>query len=98
MDESRIEFVRIRTESCHLFDSLSATFVINCKLGDGLPLILTGSRIQSRSVIHVDGVPVEFWMMRDALPTGVGWNIFLIDKRRVIGISRSTHVRVETDR
>ena len=80
--------------SDHLQREGSVTFVINCKLDTGTQLMLTGGNIQSTALLRVEGVPNEFWLIRSSLPLMFGWSIFLVDRKRVVGISRSTFVHV----
>lgn len=74
----------------------SATVVVNCTFGSGVKLRLSGPGVQGSREIVVDGLPLEFWTLRDervAFP--LGWDVFLVSaNNQVVGIPRSTKVEV----
>jgi alpha-D-ribose 1-methylphosphonate 5-triphosphate synthase subunit PhnH len=73
----------------------AATLVVGCLLGEGLSLRLSGPGIRDRETVQVGGLPQAFWTLREGrrrYPSG--WDVFLVDGERLLGIPRSTTVEV----
>jgi alpha-D-ribose 1-methylphosphonate 5-triphosphate synthase subunit PhnH len=78
-----------------LYPDDGATVVTEARFGTGQRLRLTGPGIETVSEIALDGITPGFWALRAALcryPTG--FDLFLIDGARVIGLPRSTTIEV----
>lgn len=72
-----------------------ATLVANAALGSGQRLRLTGPGIDGGIDVHVGGLPDGFWQMRaQAMRYPTGFELFLTDGTRALGVPRSTHVEV----
>lgn len=74
----------------------SVTVVVGCALGSGMKLRLSGPGIQGQREIAVQGLPPDFWVLRNQRTSfPLGWDVFLLSEqghRQVIGIPRSTKV------
>lgn len=73
----------------------SATVIMACEFGgpDGQPLYLSGPGILETRTIHLSGLPVGFWDVRQQLiryPLGI--DIMLVSQGWVIGLPRTTQV------
>lgn len=76
-----------------LYPDRSATLVIGCALGSGQTLTLTGPGIKTQATIAVGEISAEFWQLRrerNSYP--LGWDIFLVDGNRVLGLPRTTQI------
>jgi alpha-D-ribose 1-methylphosphonate 5-triphosphate synthase subunit PhnH len=73
----------------------SATLVLGATLGTGSSLRLSGPGIQGDIRIKMDGIPNEFWELRDKkIKYPMGWEVFLVGNRQLVGLSRTTDVEV----
>ncbi|RWK47782.1 MAG: phosphonate C-P lyase system protein PhnH [Mesorhizobium sp.] len=73
----------------------AATLFAPARLGAGQELRLTGPGIKTSVTIAIDGVAPSFWQMRErAIRYPLGFDVYLVDGDRVIGIPRSTTVEV----
>jgi len=78
-----------------LYPDDGATVVANAQIGTGQLLRLSGPGVDGSLQINIDGLPQEFWAKRaDCLRYPMGFDIFLIDGARVIGLPRSTQIEV----
>jgi alpha-D-ribose 1-methylphosphonate 5-triphosphate synthase subunit PhnH len=78
-----------------LYPDQGATLVLQAGLGRGQPLRLTGPGIEDEAVIHVAGPAPAFWAERaGACRYPAGIDLFLIDGARVMGLPRSTQIKV----
>jgi alpha-D-ribose 1-methylphosphonate 5-triphosphate synthase subunit PhnH len=74
----------------------SASLLIGCRLGSGTSLTLHGPGIQGSSTLYVGGVPRAFWSLRaSAIRYPLGWDIWLIDEDRIVGLPRSIVIEVD---
>lgn len=72
-----------------------ATLILMATLGTGQALRLTGPGVDGHIDVRVDGLADGFWQMRrDVMRYPMGFEIFLIDGSRVMGLPRSTTVEV----
>jgi alpha-D-ribose 1-methylphosphonate 5-triphosphate synthase subunit PhnH len=72
-----------------------ATLVLAATLGEGQALRLTGPGVDGLVDVKIGGLPDGFWdMRRDVMRYPMGFEIFLIDGARVLGLPRSTAVEV----
>ena len=72
-----------------------ATLVCDARLGAGQGLRLSGPGCDGPVAVAVGGLPEGFWTARAGLmryPTG--FELFLVEDDRVLGIPRSTRVEV----
>lgn len=89
-DLAHIEIANIGTL---LYPDSAATLIIGCTFGGGQGLWLSGPGIPSTVSLAISGVPGRLWALREATRYPLGWDMFLIDGRRVIGLPRSTVIR-----
>jgi alpha-D-ribose 1-methylphosphonate 5-triphosphate synthase subunit PhnH len=73
----------------------SASLMIGCKFGGDTLLTLRGPGIQGSCTLRVSGIQEAFWPLRaSAARYPLGWDIWLIDGDRIVGLPRSTVVEV----
>jgi alpha-D-ribose 1-methylphosphonate 5-triphosphate synthase subunit PhnH len=94
MKESTLNYVKGASVGTMLYPDQAATLIIGCMLGSGARLRMTGSSIKESVTLAVEGIPPEFWALRDRVSRfPLGWDIYLLDGDQMVGIPRS--VRVE---
>lgn len=79
----------------HAYPDEGATVFAAARLGEGRRLRLSGPGIETAIDVTVGGLPDEVWAIRAArcvYPTG--FELFLIDGDRVLGLPRSTTIEV----
>jgi alpha-D-ribose 1-methylphosphonate 5-triphosphate synthase subunit PhnH len=79
----------------HLYPDEGATVFAPADIGSGRGLRLSGPGIEGAVEIWIGGIPDEVWVLRNArclYPTG--FELFLIDGDRVLGLPRSTTIEV----
>jgi alpha-D-ribose 1-methylphosphonate 5-triphosphate synthase subunit PhnH len=73
----------------------AATLVIGCTLTTGTDYTLRGPGIADSATLTVSDLPESFWQVRRSAGSyPLGWDIFLVDGVRVIGLPRTTVVEV----
>lgn len=73
----------------------AATLIAPAHFGLGQTLRLTGPGIKGSVTISIDGIAPTFWRMRErAIRYPLGWDLYLVDGDRVIGLPRSTKIEV----
>lgn len=73
----------------------AATLFATARFGSGQALRLSGPGVRDTLTIEVDGIHPSFWSMRaKSLRYPLGWDLFLLDGDRLIGIPRSTKIEV----
>lgn len=78
-----------------LYPDDGATVVAEARFGTGQRLRLTGPGIETLAEVALEGVAPGFWALRAALCRyPAGFDLFLIDGARVIGLPRSTTIEV----
>ncbi|MBQ2259766.1 MAG: phosphonate C-P lyase system protein PhnH [Loktanella sp.] len=78
-----------------LYPEDGATLVINADLSVGTALRLTGPGIDGAVDLSIGGLPDGFWAERARIMRyPMGFEIFLIDGSRVLGLPRSTQIEV----
>lgn len=76
-----------------LYPDDGATLVVRAKLGEGACLRLTGPGIDGQLKIQIDGLPENFWSVRDArIRYPMGFDLLFVDQQNVVAIPRSTKV------
>lgn len=79
----------------HAYPDEGATVFAAARLGEGRRLRLSGPGIETAIDVTVGGLPDDVWAIRAArcvYPTG--FELFLIDGDRVLGLPRSTTIEV----
>ncbi len=90
-----LESLRRASIGTMAYPDQAATLIIGCELNSnsGARLHLSGPGIKNTLIITVDALPVAFWDLRERTRRyPLGWDIFLVSGRNVIGIPRSTHI------
>lgn len=78
-----------------LYPETGATLVCNGTVGAGLALRLTGPGCNGAVEVQLSGLPEGFWQMRArVLRYPLGFELFVVDGARVLGVPRSTQVEV----
>lgn len=73
----------------------AATLFVPARFGFGARLMLTGPGVKDSVTIAVDGIDASFWRVRtEAIRYPLGWDVYLVDGDRVIGLPRSTRIEV----
>lgn len=73
----------------------AATLFVPAKFGFGSRLRLTGPGVKDSLTIAIHGIDAAFWQVRaKAIRYPLGWDVYLIDSDRVIGLPRSTKIEV----
>lgn len=76
-----------------LYPDEGATLIIGAALGTGTEFVLRGPGINGAQLFQVDGLPDTFWELREAACRyPIGWDIYLLDGRRTVGLPRSTRM------
>ena len=72
-----------------------ATLVVQAEIGSGQRLRLTGPGVDGAVEVQICGLPDGFWRTRAAMIRyPMGFDLFVIDGARVLGLPRSTEVEV----
>ena len=78
-----------------LYPETGATLVCNGTIGAGQGLRLTGPGCNGPVEVQLGGLPGGFWQMRTrVLRYPLGFELFITDGARVLGVPRSTQVEV----
>jgi alpha-D-ribose 1-methylphosphonate 5-triphosphate synthase subunit PhnH len=78
-----------------LYPDSSAMFIIGCKLHKDVIRILQGPGIPEQQAVQIGGIPDGFWELREkACQFPLGWDVYFVDGNQVIGLPRSTQVRM----
>ncbi|OCI93950.1 phosphonate C-P lyase system protein PhnH [Rhizobium sp. AC27/96] len=73
----------------------AATLFATARFGTGQRLRLTGPGIKDSITIEIGGIDPGFWQMRrKAIRYPLGWDLYLVDGERLLGIPRSTTIEV----
>ncbi len=72
-----------------------ATLIVAAQLDAGVPVRLTGPGVEGHVDVRLGGFPPELWPLRaQIMRYPMGFEMFLIDGARVLGLPRSTFVEV----
>lgn len=94
-DLHELDTVQRASAGTMLFPDRAATLVIGCRLESGQSLRLSGPGVDGQRSVQVGGLPSGFWSLRQKVNQyPLGWDIYLIDGQRVIGLPRTTMVEV----
>lgn len=78
-----------------LYPEASATVISSGRIGQGATLRLSGPGIAGTATIMVGGIDPSFWTVRnEACRYPLGWDVFVVDGARVVGLPRSTKLEV----
>ncbi|MGK9053668.1 phosphonate C-P lyase system protein PhnH [Xaviernesmea oryzae] len=91
-DVAAVSTLRIGTLA---YPDEAATLFAPARIGSGQALRLSGPGIKDILTIEIGGVDPSFWPMREkAIRYPLGWDLYLVDGDRLIGIPRSTKIEV----
>lgn len=91
-DVAMLSGLRIGTLAC---PDEAATLFASARFGAGQALRLIGPGIRGSLTIRIDGVHPSFWRMRaSSIHYPLGWDLYVLDGDRLIGIPRSTKIEV----
>lgn len=89
------DFLTRLPQGSDLHPEAAATLVCTARLGRGPRLRLTGPGCDGAVEVQIDGLPDGFWQTRaQVLRYPLGFELFLVDANRVLGLPRSTKVEV----
>lgn len=97
--EANLPTLREASVGTLLYPDRAATVFVGCALNadDGDTFTLTGPGVKGETHLRVGGLPREFWAIREQrCRFPLGWDIYLIDQLRVVGLPRSTKVQPVT--
>ncbi|MBT8152567.1 phosphonate C-P lyase system protein PhnH [Epibacterium ulvae] len=78
-----------------LYPDAGATVVVNATFDNGVRLGLTGPGIDGETTVQIAGLPADFWQLRkQRIRYPMGFDLFLLDGARVMGLPRSTTLEV----
>lgn len=73
----------------------AATLIAPAIIGTGQALRLTGPGIKGEVFLRIGGVHPSFWAMRAmAIRYPLGWELYLVDGDRLVGVPRTTKIEV----
>ena len=94
MNAADLDSVKQANVGTLLYPDRSATLIIGgCTFDQGQSVTLTGAGINGTINLKIDGLPPEFWTLRDQRRRfPLGWDVFFLEGSRVIGLPRSTMI------
>lgn len=98
LDDRALESIERASVGTMQFPDQAATILVRAVLESGAPLRLRGPGIQDENLITLGDVPAHFWTLRQrAMRYPLGWDVYVIDGSRVVGLPRSTTIEVLED-
>lgn len=89
---ARLQDVRLGSD---LYPDDGATVIVRGMIGSGPWLRLTGPGVDGALDIQLGGISAEFWQTRkNLIRYPMGFDLFVLDGSKVMGLPRSTHVEV----
>jgi alpha-D-ribose 1-methylphosphonate 5-triphosphate synthase subunit PhnH len=96
-DETQLDALAQAAIGTMLYPDQAAIIILSAKLDQGFLLELTGPGIQAKADIRVGGLPEQIWTLREQKRRyPLGWDMFLVDDTRVIGLPRTTYIEVRS--
>ena len=87
--------LRAVPQGTDLYPDDGATLIVQADLGEGATLRLSGPGVNGALEVQVGGLPDGFWQHRaEIMRYPMGFEIFLLDGDRVMGLPRSTKIEV----
>jgi alpha-D-ribose 1-methylphosphonate 5-triphosphate synthase subunit PhnH len=91
--ESTLFHIKEASVGTMLYPDTAATLIVGCTLNKGLEFVLSGPGVNGQQAVQIDGLPDAFWELRDsACRFPLGWDVFLVDGKQVVGLPRSTRL------
>jgi len=95
IDENTLATIEKASVGTMPYPDEAATLIIACSLDEGDTLRLTGPGIKTETHIKTN-VGTAFWQLRGRKSRyPLGWDVFLVDEARVIGLPRTTQIEFE---
>lgn len=95
MDENGLSLLEQVPVGSDLYPDQGATVIAAARFGSGQRLRLTGPGIETSALVAIDGLARGLWSLRAArCRYPAGFDLFLIDGARVMGLPRSTRIEV----
>lgn len=89
-----LELLKAASVGTMLYPDTAAALVIGCQFDAGVSARLSGPGIQGSAALRVD-LPAAFFELRAAcMRYPLGWDVFLVDGARVIGLPRTTMIEL----
>lgn len=83
------------SQGTDLYPDDGATIILRAKIGQGPRLRLAGPGIDGSLSVEIGGLPNGFWQRRSEVTRyPMGFELFILDENRVLGIPRSTTIEV----
>jgi len=78
-----------------LYPETGATILMLGKIGEGTELRLSGPGIAGSTTVAIGDIAPAFWTVRQtACRYPLGWDVFIVDDDRLLGLPRSTRIEV----
>lgn len=90
LDDSALVTIARASIGTLSYPDQAATLIIGARFGSGTALNLTGPGIDGSQTIQLDSIPAPFWTLRERAAFPLGWDVFFVDKRTILGLPRST--------
>lgn len=92
-----LDVVQAASAGTMLFPDQNATLLIAAELGRGTSVELSGPGIPTTNQAIIGGIPAAFWTLRERKARyPLGWDIYLVDGRAVLGLPRTTRIDVKS--
>jgi alpha-D-ribose 1-methylphosphonate 5-triphosphate synthase subunit PhnH len=93
LSASALAAVQQASAGTMLYPDTAATLIIGCTFGGGMSLRLEGPGIDGQTHVDAGDLPEAFWELRRSVCRfPLGWDVYFVDGRRVMGLPRSTKV------
>ncbi len=95
LDDSALATIATANIGTLSYPDQAATLIIHARFRSDSALTLTGPGINGSTSIQIDGIPASFWTMRERAAFPLGWDVFFVNDKSVLGLPRSTKVTLE---
>lgn len=93
LDDKALMGIEMAPVGDMLYPDRGATLIIGCDLENGEEFTLSGPGIKTTNTVRIGRLPDRFWEIREIrLNYPLGWDIFLVDGAKIVGIPRTTVV------
>lgn len=98
LDDHALESIERASVGTMQFPDQAAAVFISVVLDGGASFRLRGPGIQDEKLITLGAVPAHFWTLRQrSMRYPLGWDVYMIDGSRVMGLPRSTTIEILED-
>lgn len=95
LDDSALATIASAGVGTLSYPDQAATLIIGAQFGSGSALTLAGPGINGSTIIQIDGIPTLFWTVRERTAFPLGWDVFFVNGKSVVGLPRSTKLTLE---